>query len=131
MAPDLLTWSSTQKCVTTATCEAEYVALRDASKEAFFTRAVLGFLQPELSGMRVDIFGDTWRLRQDFGCCVCLPGMVKTTRACERTSDGALDLQAPPVLGLGKKRRLFRISNLLIRTNEGGCFSRSHGAIQL
>ena len=50
--------SSTQKCVTTATCEAEYVALCDASKEAFFTRAVLVFLQLELSGMRVDIFGD-------------------------------------------------------------------------
>ena len=29
--------SSTQKCVTTATCEAEYVALCDASKEALFT----------------------------------------------------------------------------------------------
>ena len=39
--------SSTQKCVTTATCEAEYVALCDASKEALFTRrAVLAFLQP-------------------------------------------------------------------------------------
>ena len=50
--------SSTQEFVTTATCEAEYVALCDASKEALFTRAVLVFLQPELSGMRVDIFGD-------------------------------------------------------------------------
>ena len=50
--------SSTQKCVTTATCEVKYVALCDASKEALFTRAVLEFLQPELSGMRVDIFGD-------------------------------------------------------------------------
>ena len=50
--------SSTQKCLTTATCEAEYVALCDASKDALFTRAVLVFLQPELSGMRVDIFGD-------------------------------------------------------------------------
>ena len=49
---------STQKCVTTANCEAEYVALCDASNEALFTRAVLVFLQPELSGMRVDIFGD-------------------------------------------------------------------------
>ena len=36
--------SSTQKCVTTATCEAEYVALCDASKKALFTRAVLIFL---------------------------------------------------------------------------------------
>ena len=46
--------SSTQKCMTTASWEAEYVALRDASEEALFTRAVLIFLQPELSGMRVD-----------------------------------------------------------------------------
>ncbi|CAM9864367.1 unnamed protein product, partial [Ascophyllum nodosum] len=44
--------SNTQKCITTATCEAEYVALCDASKEALFLRAVW------LSGMRVDIFGD-------------------------------------------------------------------------
>ena len=50
--------SSKQKCVTTATCEAEYVALCDASKEALFTRAVLVFLQPDLTGMRVDVFGD-------------------------------------------------------------------------
>ena len=50
--------SSTQKFVTTATCEAEYVALCDASEEALFTRAVLVFHQPELRGMRVDIFGD-------------------------------------------------------------------------
>ncbi|CAM9961521.1 unnamed protein product [Ascophyllum nodosum] len=50
--------SSAQKCVTTTTCEAEYVALCVASKEALFTRAVLVFLQPELSDMRVDIFGD-------------------------------------------------------------------------
>ena len=48
----------TQKCVTTATCEAEYVALGDASKEALLMRAVLVFLQLDLTGMRVDIFGD-------------------------------------------------------------------------
>ena len=56
----VISWkSSTQKSVTTATCEAEYVALCDASKDALFTRrAVLVFLQPELSGMQVDIFGD-------------------------------------------------------------------------
>ena len=47
------------KCVTTATCEAEYVALCDVSKEALFIRAVLVFLPPELTGMIVDIFGDT------------------------------------------------------------------------
>ena len=50
--------SSTQKCVTTATCEAEYVALCDALKEALFMSAVVVFLQPELAGMRVDVFGD-------------------------------------------------------------------------
>ena len=50
--------SSTQKCVTTARCEAEHVALCDASKEALFTRTVLVFLQPDLTRMRVDIFGD-------------------------------------------------------------------------
>ena len=50
--------SSTQKCVTTATCEAEYVALCDASKNALLTRALLVILQRDLIGMRVDIFGD-------------------------------------------------------------------------
>ena len=44
--------------MTTATCEAEYFALCDASKEALFTRAVLIFLQPELSSMRIHIFGN-------------------------------------------------------------------------
>ena len=39
-------------------CEAEYVALCDASKAALFMRAVLVFLQPELTGMRVAVFGD-------------------------------------------------------------------------
>jgi hypothetical protein len=54
-----ISWkSSTQKCVTTATCEAEYVALCDAAKEAIFERAVLVFLQPQLAGMCVNIFGD-------------------------------------------------------------------------
>ena len=36
--------SSTQKCVTTATFEAESVALCDASNKAPFTRAILVFL---------------------------------------------------------------------------------------
>ena len=44
--------------MTTATCEAEYVVLRDAAKETIFERAVLFFLQPQLAGMCVDIFGD-------------------------------------------------------------------------
>ena len=38
------------------TVETEHVALRDEPKEALFTRAVLLFLRPEMSGMRVDIF---------------------------------------------------------------------------
>ena len=42
----------------TTTCEAEYVAGCDASKKVLFTRAGLAFLQPELRGMRIDIFGD-------------------------------------------------------------------------
>ena len=48
--------SSTQKCVTTATCESDYVALCDASKEALVMRAVLVFLQPDLSGMTLKVF---------------------------------------------------------------------------
>ena len=51
--------SSTQRCVTTAICEAEYVALCDAAKEGIFERAVLVFLQPQLAGMCVEIFSDT------------------------------------------------------------------------
>ena len=54
-----ISWkNSTQKCVMTATCEAEYVALCDAAKEAILERAVLFFLQPQLAVMCVDIFGD-------------------------------------------------------------------------
>ena len=49
--------SSTQECVTTGTCEAEYVALCDASKETLFMRVVLVFLQPDLTGMRMEIVG--------------------------------------------------------------------------
>ena len=58
--------SSTQKCVTTATCEAEYVALCDASMKALFTIGVLVFLQAELSSMRVDI-GDNEGLKGERG----------------------------------------------------------------
>ena len=49
--------------MTTANCEANYVALCYASNETFFTRAVLVFLQLELSGMWVDIFGATERAK--------------------------------------------------------------------
>ena len=44
--------------MTTATCETKYVALCDASKQVLFTRVAVVFLQPELSGMRVDVFGE-------------------------------------------------------------------------
>ena len=50
-----------QKCVTPATCEVEYIVLCNAYNQALFTRAVLIFLKPELSGMRIDIFGDNVR----------------------------------------------------------------------
>ena len=45
--------SSTQECVTTETCEAEYFALCDTAKEAI----CLIFLQPQLAGMCIDISG--------------------------------------------------------------------------
>lgn len=48
---------STQKCVMAVSFEADYVALCDASKEALFMRAVLVFLQPDLIGIMVGIFG--------------------------------------------------------------------------
>ena len=44
--------------MTTATCEPEYVAFCDMSKQALFMRAVLVFLQPDLTEMRIEIFGD-------------------------------------------------------------------------
>ena len=52
--------SSTQECecVTIATCEFKYFALCDASEGAFLIRAILLFLQPERTGMRMEIFGD-------------------------------------------------------------------------
>lgn len=49
---------STQKCVTTATYEAEYVTLCYTSEETFFVTAVQSFLQPQLAGMFIDINGD-------------------------------------------------------------------------
>ena len=50
--------SSTQRCVTLSTAQAEYVALGDGVKEALFTGAVLSFICPELSGSCFQIFED-------------------------------------------------------------------------
>ena len=42
--------SSTQRCVTLSTAEADYVALGKGVKEALLTGAVSSFICPELSG---------------------------------------------------------------------------------
>ena len=47
--------SSTQRCVTLSTAEAEYVALGEGVQEALFTGAVLSFICPELSGSCVRV----------------------------------------------------------------------------
>ena len=48
-----------QKCVTPATCEVEYIVLCNAYNQALFTRAVLIFLKPELSGRHANRY--FWR----------------------------------------------------------------------
>ena len=48
--------SSTQRCVTLSTTEAEYVAPGEGVKEALFTGAVLSFICPELSGSCIRVF---------------------------------------------------------------------------
>ena len=47
-----------KKSVTPVTCDADYVVLCDVSLEALSTRAVLMFFRPELSSIRVYIFGN-------------------------------------------------------------------------
>ena len=42
----------------TAPCVPEYVTLCNVSKGVLITKVVLVFLQTELNGIRVDIFGD-------------------------------------------------------------------------
>ena len=44
--------------MTNATSETEYVALCDASKKVLFMKVVLVFLQTDLTGMRMEFFGD-------------------------------------------------------------------------
>ena len=53
--------SSTQKCVTLSTAEAEDVALGEGVKEALFTGAVLSFICPEVNGSCVRGFQDNQR----------------------------------------------------------------------
>ena len=50
--------SSTQRCVTLSTAEAEYVVMGEGVKEALFTGAVLYFICPELTGSCVQVFED-------------------------------------------------------------------------
>ena len=50
--------SSTQRCVTLSSAQAEYVVLGEGVKEAFLTGAVLSFICPELSGSCVGVFQD-------------------------------------------------------------------------
>ena len=53
--------STTQHCVTLSTNEAEYVAMAQGAKTALFTKAVLDFLQPELTNETIDLFEDNQR----------------------------------------------------------------------
>ena len=50
--------SRTQKCVTTSTTEAEYVALGDVVKEALFLRQVWRFFLPDASMPLIPVFED-------------------------------------------------------------------------
>ena len=47
--------STTPHCVTISTSEAEYVAMAQGAKPALFTKAVLGFLQPEFANETIDL----------------------------------------------------------------------------
>ena len=49
--------SSTKRCVALSSAEGEYVALGEGVKEALFTRAVLSFICPELTGSWVRVVG--------------------------------------------------------------------------
>ena len=55
----LVSWMSrTQKCVTTSTTEAEYIAMADSVKDALFIRDVLVFLAPSREGNRIVVRED-------------------------------------------------------------------------
>ena len=49
---------TTRHRVTPSTSEAEYVAMAQGAKTAWFTRALLAFLQPQLDGRIIVLFGD-------------------------------------------------------------------------
>ena len=51
--------STTQHFATLSTGEAEYVAMAQGAKITLFTKAVLDFLQPELTIETIDLFQDT------------------------------------------------------------------------
>ena len=50
--------STTQHCATLFTSKAEYVAMVKGAKTAWFTRALLAFLQPQLVHRTIDLFED-------------------------------------------------------------------------
>ena len=55
----LISWiSRTQRCVTTSTTEAEYVAMADSVKDALFVRDVLTFLVPTMEGKCITVHED-------------------------------------------------------------------------
>ena len=47
-----------QHCVTLSTSETEHVAMAQGAKTTLFTKAVLDFLQPELTSETIDLFED-------------------------------------------------------------------------
>ena len=55
----LVSWySRTQKCVTLSTTEAEYVAMADRVKEAYYVRGAFVFLIPSLGSPSIRVFED-------------------------------------------------------------------------
>ena len=50
--------STTQHCFSPSTSEAEYVAMAQGANTALFTKAVVFFLQPELTSETIDLFED-------------------------------------------------------------------------